>query len=86
MMKLDSNFKRKIGTRSSNAVLAFIFLAGIIVGIMVTVLAIVSLPDGSPGNVVLKPSKCYIRLIPENLSYRFKGVKTSTTQQIGEIF
>jgi hypothetical protein len=49
MMKLDTNFKRKVGARASNAVLASIFFAGIIVGIIVTVLAIMSLPEGSSG-------------------------------------
>jgi hypothetical protein len=42
MLKLD---KRKLGIRSTNIGLAGIFLAGIIVGIVLTVLAISSLPD-----------------------------------------
>ena len=61
MMKLDTNFKRKIGMRSTNAGLAAIFLAGIVFGIVLTVVAIASLPDASPGNPMPKSRMCDIQ-------------------------
>jgi hypothetical protein len=90
MMKLDTNLKRKLAIRSSNAALAAIFFAGIIVGIVVTIIAIVSLPDASPGNSLNSSARSgvfnKVRLMPKPECNRFTRLQTSTAQQISKIF
>ena len=49
-MKLEAALRRKIGVRSSSLLLGGIFCSGIIVGIVITVLAIAALPDTGSGN------------------------------------
>ena len=48
-MKFDTVLRKKIAGRSSYWILAAIFFSGILVGIIVTVLAIASLPDPNSG-------------------------------------
>jgi hypothetical protein len=48
-MKLEAAFRRKLVGRSSNLLLGGIFFAGIVVGIVVTIITIATLPDSVPG-------------------------------------